>query len=42
MIKLIELAQKYRCRVMVDDAHGLELLGKRGEELLNISGLQVK
>lgn len=29
--KIIELAEKYNAAVMVDDAHGLGVLGKRGE-----------
>lgn len=28
--KIVELAQKYRCRVMVDDAHGVGVVGKTG------------
>lgn len=28
--KIVELAQKYGCRIMVDDAHGLGITGKTG------------
>ncbi len=28
--KIVELAQKYNCRVMVDDAHGVGIVGKTG------------
>ena len=28
--KIVELAHKYRCRIMVDDAHGLGVVGKTG------------
>lgn len=28
--KIVELAQKYRCRVMVDDAHSVGVVGKTG------------
>ena len=29
--KIVELAQKYKCRLMVDDAHGLGIVGKTGK-----------
>ena len=28
--KIVELAQKYKCRIMVDDAHGIGVVGKTG------------
>ena len=28
--KIVELAEKYHCRIMVDDAHGLGIVGKTG------------
>lgn len=28
--KIVELAHKYRCRIMVDDAHGVGVVGKTG------------
>lgn len=40
--KIVELAQNTAVELWWTMLTGLELLGKRGEELLNISGLQVK
>ena len=28
--KIVELAKKYNCRIMVDDAHGVGIVGKKG------------
>ncbi len=29
--EIVQLAQKYKCRIMVDDAHGLGIVGKTGK-----------
>lgn len=39
--KIVELAQKYKCKVMVDDAHGIGIVGKSGRgsaEHYNVEG----
>ena len=28
--QIVELAQKYKCRIMVDDAHGVGIVGPTG------------
>lgn len=38
--KIIELAKKYNASVMVDDAHGLGVLGKHGSGTVNHFGLE--
>ena len=40
--KIVELAQKYRCRVMVDDAHGLGVIGNGGRGTADYFGLTDK
>ncbi len=37
--KIYELAQKYRCRIMVDDAHGLGVVGSNGRGTAEQFGL---
>ncbi len=39
--KIVDLAQKYKCKVMVDDAHGIGIVGKSGRgsaEHYNVEG----
>lgn len=38
--KIVELAKKYGARVMVDDAHGLGVLGENGRGTANYFGLE--
>ena len=40
--KIVELAQKYRCRVMVDDAHGVGVVGKTGRGTAEYFGVTGK
>lgn len=40
--KIVELAEKYGARVMVDDAHGLGVLGERGQGTAEYFGLTDK
>ena len=42
MDKIVELAQKYRCRVMVDDAHGVGVVGKTGRGTAEYFGVTGK
>ena len=38
--KIVELAQKYNCRVMVDDAHGVGIVGPTGKGTAEYYGLE--
>ncbi len=40
--KIVELAQKYNCKVMVDDAHGIGIVGKTGRGSSEYYGVQDK
>lgn len=40
--KIVQLAQKYEASVMIDDAHGLGVLGKNGTGTVNYFGLDDK
>jgi len=38
--KIVELAQRYRARVMIDDAHSMGVLGERGRGVAEYFGLE--
>ena len=40
--KIVELAKKYNCKVMVDDAHGIGIVGKSGKGSAQFCGVEDK